>query len=96
MPAGIAGTYVSADTGATWHVRRGGADYTVGVSGPLVGGGMPWPVRGLDDDTVEIETPGSWITVTQLAHLERTRGGKVAALVVSTGRIKRMRFERTA
>jgi CubicO group peptidase (beta-lactamase class C family) len=96
VPAAIAGTYVSADSGAVWHVRRGGADYTVGVSGPLIAGGPPWPVRGLDGDTVEIETPGPWITVTQLARLERTRGGKVSALVVSTGRVKRMRFERAA
>ena len=53
-------------------------------------------MRGIDADTVEIETPGSWAAVTQLAHLERDRAGKVTALVVSTGRIKRMRFERSA
>ena len=96
VPAAIAGTYASSDSGAVWHVRRGGADYTVAAGGPLIGGGVPWPVRGLDPDTVEIETPGPWLTVTQLAHLERDRSGKVAALVVSTGRIKRMKFERTA
>jgi D-aminopeptidase len=94
VPAAIAGTYFSADAGATWHVRRGGADYTVGVSGPLVAGGAPWPVRGVDANAVEIETPGYWRTISQLAHLERDRGGTVKALVVSTGRIKRMRFER--
>ena len=95
VPAAIAGTYVSADSGATWHVRRGGADYTVAVSGPLVGGGAPWTVHGLDGDTVEIESPSGWIVASQLAHLERDRAGKIKALVVSTGRIKRMRFERT-
>ncbi len=94
VPAAVAGTYVSADTDATWHVRRGGTDYTIAVSGPLIAGGAPWPVRGVDADTIEIETPGNWITVTQLAHLERERGGKVKALVVSTGRVKRLRFER--
>jgi hypothetical protein len=52
-------------------------------------------VRGIDADTVEIESPGSWLQVTQLAHLVRDRAGRVAALEVSTGRIKKMRFERT-
>ncbi|MBS0519585.1 MAG: serine hydrolase [Proteobacteria bacterium] len=94
VPPGIAGVYVSADAGATWHVRRGGTDYTVGVSGPLIAGGAPWPVRGIDEHTVEIETPGNWLKVTQLAHLERGRGGKVKALIVSTGRVKGLRFER--
>lgn len=94
VPSAIAGIYVSADTGATWHIRRGGADYTIAVSGPLIAGGLPWPVRGVDDHTVEIETPGNWLTVTQLAHLERGRGGKIGALVVSTGRVKGLRFER--
>ena len=81
VPAAIAGTYLSTDSGATWHIRRGGQDYAAAVSGPLVGGGAPWPVRGIDADTVEIETPGTWLAVTQLAHLERDRAGKVTALV---------------
>jgi D-aminopeptidase len=67
----------------------------VRVSGPLVTGGTPWPLRGIDADTVEVESPTGWITTTQLAHLERDSAGKIVALVISTGRIKRMRFERT-
>jgi D-aminopeptidase len=94
VPMAIEGTYVSADSGATWHVRRGGKDVTIAVSGPLIAGGPAWPVRGVDADTVEIETPSPWINTTQLAHLERDRGGKIKALVVSTGRVKRLRFER--
>ena len=96
VPAAVAGTYVSADSGAAWHIRKNGDGCAAAVSGLLVGGGPPWPVRGLDADTVEIESPAGWITVTQLAHLERHRSGKITALVVSTGRIKRMRFERAA
>jgi CubicO group peptidase (beta-lactamase class C family) len=95
VPAALAGTYVSADTGATWKIERSGEEWFAAVSGPLIAGGAPWPVRGVDADTVEIETPGSWITVTQLAHLVRDRSGRVAALEVSTGRIKKMRFERS-
>lgn len=96
VPAAIAGTYVSTDSGATWHVRRGGADYTVAVSGPLVAGGPAWSLNGIDADTVEVASPAGWITATQLARLERDRGGKVVALLVSTGRIKAMRFERVS
>ena len=95
VPAAIAGTYVSADSGATWEIKRNGEDWTAAVGGPLIAGGAPWPVRGIDADTVEIETPGSWITVTQLAHLVRDRAGRIVALEVSTGRIKKMRFERS-
>ena len=96
VPAAIAGIYVSADSGATWHVRRGGADFTIGVSGPLIAGGAAWSLNGIDADTVEVVSPAGWITATQLAHLERDRAGRIVALQVSTGRIKRMRFERSA
>ena len=37
--------------------------------------------------------PGSWISATQLAHLVR-KDGRVTALEISTGRIKKMRFDR--
>jgi CubicO group peptidase (beta-lactamase class C family) len=96
LPATLAGTYVSADSGATWEIKRKGENWVADVSGPLIAGGAPWPVRGVDADTVEIETPSNWITVTQLAHLVRDRAGRVAALEISTGRIKKMRFERSA
>jgi CubicO group peptidase (beta-lactamase class C family) len=95
VPAAITGIFSSPDTGATWHIRRGGTDYTMAVYGPLVSGGAPWTVNGLDGDTVEIVSPGSWIKATQLARLERDKKGQIAALVVSTGRLKNMRFERT-
>ena len=39
-------------------------------------------------------TAGNWISVSQLAHLVRDKAGKVEAIEVSTGRIKKMRFER--
>jgi hypothetical protein len=95
VPAAIAGRYVSADTGATWEIKRSGEDWAANVGGPLIAGGAPWPVRGIDADTVEIESPGSWLQVTQLAHLVRDRAGRIVALEVSTGRIKKMRFERS-
>ena len=94
VSAALAGTYRSADSGATWVIERKGESWAAHVSGPLIAGGPAWPVRGLDADTVELETPGNWITVTQLAHLVRDRTGRVVALDVTTGRIKKMRFER--
>jgi len=95
VPSAIEGIFSSPDTGAAWHIRRGGKDFTMAVYGPLVSGGAAWTVNGLDGDTVEIVSPGSWIKATQLARLERDRSGAVTALSVSTGRLKNLRFERT-
>ena len=36
VPAAIEGVYASSDSGAVWHVRRGGRDFTIAVSGPLL------------------------------------------------------------
>jgi D-aminopeptidase len=94
VPAALAGRYVSADCAATWTIERNGDSWTMTVSGPLIAGGPRWTVRGLDSGTVEIESPSSWVTSTQLAQLVHDRAGRVTALEVSTGRIKRMRFER--
>jgi len=99
VPAAIVGTYRSADSGATWTVRKAGNGFVVDVSGPLIASGPAWKIEGIDADTVEVISPPAWITATQLAHIERTKdgkmgAGKIAALVVSTGRIKRMRFDR--
>ena len=77
-------------------MRKSGSAHVVEVSGPLIASGPAWKIEGIDADTVEIISPPGWITATQLAHLEKEKGGKVAALVVSTGRIKKMRFARIA
>lgn len=95
VPADLAGTYLSSDTGASWTIARRGGTWEIAVGGPLVNGSL-WTVAGIDDDTVEVLSPSGWITATQLAHLGRDRDGRIAALEVSTGRIKKMRFERTA
>jgi D-aminopeptidase len=94
VPAAIAGAYVSADSGAAWQIERQGESFVAHVRGPLIASGAPWPITGIDADTVDIATPGNWLSVTQLAHLERDRAGKIAALIVSSGRIKNMRFKR--
>jgi CubicO group peptidase (beta-lactamase class C family) len=96
VPAGIVGSYHSADSGATWVVRKAGNGYVIDVSGPLIASGPAWKIEGIDSDTVEIISPPAWITPTQLARLERDKAGVIEALIVSTGRIKNMRFERSS
>jgi CubicO group peptidase (beta-lactamase class C family) len=92
VAAGLAGTYVSADSSAVWTIKGD----KIEVSGPLVSGGPAWTIKGIDSDTVETVSPASWLQATQLAHLVRDKAGKICALEVSTGRIKKMRFDRTA
>jgi len=94
VPAALAGAYVSADSGAVWDIKGKGDKWEGAVSGPLIAGGPAWPVRGVDADTIEIDTPGNWVSTNQLAHLVRDRAGKIEAIEVSTARIKKMRFER--
>ncbi|HTE35254.1 MAG TPA: serine hydrolase domain-containing protein [Reyranella sp.] len=98
VPSEIVGTYTSTDSGAAWRIARSADGYTLDVSGPLIAGGASWTMTGVDPDTVEITgAGGGWVQTTQLAHLVREAAGKtIVALEVSTGRIKRMRFERTS
>jgi hypothetical protein len=91
-PADLAGRYHAADCAATWTVRQGKDGFAVDVSGPLVTGGMAWPIRGILGDLVEIESPGPWLTVTQLARIERDASNAITGLTVSSGRIRRMKF----
>ena len=97
VPPDIAGIYRSTDTGATWRIHEEGADWLVDVGGPLIASGAPWTIRGLADDLVEIEmASGGWMTVSQLARIERDATGRVVRLRVHTGRIKAIPFDRVA
>lgn len=96
VPPEIVGSYASADSGALWRIVRNGDGYALHVSGPLIAGGAPWSITGVDSDTVEIAAAGGWLQTTQLARLVRDASGKAVALEVSTGRIKKMRFDRTS
>jgi hypothetical protein len=95
VPAEIVGTYASAVSGGVWRIARSGDGYALDVSGPLITGGASWSMTGVDSGTVEITAAGAWLQTTQLAGLVRDEAGKVVALEVSSGRIKKMRFERT-
>lgn len=91
LPKDIAGTYSSDDTGATWRIE--GAQIL--VSGPHVASTAPWPLKGVAGDVVEIEMSYGWVTISQLARLDRDASGAASGLTVSTARIKTMRFEKT-
>ncbi|QQS10890.1 MAG: serine hydrolase [Rhodospirillales bacterium] len=93
VPADLAGAYRSADVGATWTFERRGDAVVALVAGPLFTGAA-WPVRGLAGDLIEIETPGTWLNVVQHARIVRDAAGKPTGLLVSTGRIKNLPFDR--
>jgi CubicO group peptidase (beta-lactamase class C family) len=92
-PPDLAGRYYARDCGATWIIRETKDGLAADVSGPLVTGGPAWPVRGVATDLVEIETPGPWLQVTQLARVERNASHRITGLAVSSSRIRQMKFE---
>ena len=83
------------NSGARWDITRNGDGWQTASERPAdrraarpgrCAASMPTPI--------ETEMPAGWITATQLAHLVRDRAGSIEAIEVSTGRIKKMRFER--
>jgi D-aminopeptidase len=95
--AGLAGCYACTDIGATWDIRAPTGEATgwqVQVRGPHRGAPVPWPLRGLTADLVELETPSPWLRSTQLARLERDTEGRILALQVFSGRVRGLRFVR--
>lgn len=91
VPADIVGTYHCADAGATWRIDG----KQIEVSGPYVASTAPWPLKGVTGDVVEIEMSYGWVTITQLARLDRDAQGKPVGLTVSTSRIKTIKFVKT-
>ena len=91
----LAGTYVSANSGATWDIERKRRGLASDVSGPLIAGGA-----GLDGAAASMPTrsrsttPAGWITPPSSPIWCATAPARSTALEVSTGRIKKMRFER--
>lgn len=96
MPEGLAGTYVSADSGVTWIFTPATNGMRIEIAGPLRAGGAGGTLHGILGDAVEIEISTSWLPFEAVARLERDRAGKPVALIVSSGRIKNLRFERVA
>ncbi|WP_119419822.1 serine hydrolase domain-containing protein [Desertibaculum subflavum] len=96
LPDGLAGTYVSADSGVTWTFAPASGGMRIDIAGPLRAGGPGGMAHGIAGDAIEIEITTSWLPFEAVARLERDRVGKAVALTVSSSRIKNLRFERVA
>ena len=75
---------------------RKGENWQAAVSGPLIAGGPAWPVRGVDADTDRDRDAGRLDPGDPARPSGARPLGKVEAIEISTGRIKKMRFERQA
>jgi CubicO group peptidase (beta-lactamase class C family) len=93
LPAGLAGTYVSAEMAATWIFAEEPDGWRVRVQGPVVAAGGPWAVTPIDGECVRVAVPGSlydaWLDVRAVME-----GGAVVTLLASGGRVKNVRYER--
>ncbi|WP_239451620.1 serine hydrolase domain-containing protein [Elioraea rosea] len=94
LPDDLAGTYESAEMAARWIVSRevdGGL--SVRAHGPVVRG-PEWRIEPITERDMRLHILGTlmrgWLDV----RLERDGAGAVAALLVSGGRAKAVRFER--
>lgn len=96
LPDALAGTYVSADSGVTWTFTPAENGMQLDIAGPLRAGGAGGTAIGILGDTLEIEIATSWLPFEAVARLERDRSGRPVALIVSSARIKNLRFERVA
>ncbi|TDH59435.1 serine hydrolase [Dankookia rubra] len=93
LPEGLAGTYRCAELDASWTLAPEGDGLAVQVRGPLTAAG-PWPVQPIEGDCFRIMTPATMFQGWVDAKLARDAAGRIAALVVSGGRVRGMRFER--
>lgn len=90
LAPGLAGRYYSKDADACWHIAE---DLSLRAEGPLLKSRQSWTLHALTADLVELRSGGYWMQPTQLLRVERDAAGKVQALLVDTGRIKKLRFE---
>ncbi|WP_431271090.1 serine hydrolase domain-containing protein [Dankookia sp. P2] len=93
LPDGLAGSYRCAELDATWTLAPEGDGLVVQVRGPLTAAG-PWPVQPIEGDCLRILTPATMFQGWVDAKLARAAAGRIGAIVVSSGRVRGMRFER--
>lgn len=89
LPAGLDGTYASADLAATWTIAGNAAH----VVGPVVRAPEPWSVGGVEGDVFRIEIPGTLYRAVLDVRAERA-GGMVRRLAVHAGRVRGIVLER--
>lgn len=95
LPAGLAGTYRSAEMASTWELRTDGhAGPHAMASGPVATSGQPWPLEPVAGDHFRIRVPGilyeTWMDVQAL----RDTAGAVTGLLASGARAKAVRYDR--
>ncbi len=89
LPAGLDGTYASADLAATWTI----AGDAVHVAGPVVRAAEPWSLAGVEGDVFRIEVPGALYRSVLDVRAER-EGGAVRRLHVNAGRVRGIVMEK--
>jgi D-aminopeptidase len=94
VPAGLAGNYACADSGALWTLEPQGAELRVRISGPVLVDGGTHPLRGVQGEVLELLSETYWLKSSQLLRLQRDAQGTVTHLLVDTGRVKGLRFDR--
>lgn len=97
LPDGLSGDYVCAHNSAHWRIEpapdaTGGLQ--VSISGPLLSDGGAWTMQGVQGDVVEALGQSYWLKSSQLLRFERDAAGAVTHLLVDTGRVKNLRFDR--
>lgn len=93
LPEGLAGVYRCTELDATWTLAPTEDGLVVQVRGPLTTAG-PWPVQPIEGDCFRILTPATLFQGWVDAKLARDPAGRVAAILVSGGRVRGMRFDR--
>lgn len=87
----IAGRWRCEPLGATWEIA---ADGSVAVAGPLATPAQRWQLRSLGGDWLELQSPGYWMTTSQLVRMARAGDGAVVSLVCDGARVKGLELHR--
>lgn len=92
LPGGLAGVYRSDEMATDWTVTERDGTTSIVANGP-VATGPAWAVEPVDGDVFRVRTPGTlyrgWLDVRAIRA-----DGRVSALMVSGGRVKRVRYDR--
>jgi CubicO group peptidase (beta-lactamase class C family) len=92
LPEGLVGTFRSDEMAADWTVIEQDGKIWIRASGPVATGPL-WEIEPIEGDMIRVYTPGmlfrSWHDVRVMRE-----DGRVSALEVSGGRVKRARYHR--
>lgn len=93
LPAGLPGTYLSEEMAARWEITQDGDGMVAQAFGPVIRGAK-WRIEPIAGDDVRVHVPGTlmrgWLDVRAV----RDAAGRIEALVVNGGRVKKARYPR--